>query len=93
MDLVRQSFGITLVFVLLWAALWWLKRRGIATMGFRLNSPASSRQLESIERLVLSPQHSVHLVRVKDEILLLGLHPAGMSVLSQPSRPAVLKET
>jgi flagellar biogenesis protein FliO len=86
MDLVRQSFGITLVFVLLWLALWWLKRRGIARIGLRMKPANVKPDMESLERLVLTPQHSIHLVRVKNQILVVGLHPSGMSLLNGHDR-------
>jgi flagellar biogenesis protein FliO len=83
MDLMRQSFAITLVFLLLWVCLWWLKRRGIATLGGRLRQPDGRRDLELLQRLNLTPQHSLQLVRIKDRSLLVAVHPAGVTVLRE----------
>ncbi len=83
MDLIQQSFGITLVFLALWLTLWWLKRRGFASLGTRLKYSDQKREMETIERLALTPQHSVQLIRVQNRVLLLGLHPAGLTVLSE----------
>lgn len=49
----------------------------------RMKQSNIKRDLESIERLVLTPQHSIHLVRVKNRMLVVGLHPSGMSVLQE----------
>ena len=87
MDLIRQSFGITLVFLALWLSLWWLKRRGFATLGTRLKYTDQKREMETIERLALTPQHSVQLIRVQNRVILLGLHPAGLTVLSESTVP------
>ena len=59
------------VFALLWAALWVLKRRG----GSRFQpgvQAAQAAMLESRGRLALTPQHSLHLVRIGDRELLLA---------------------
>lgn len=78
MDLARQSLAITLVFALLWAALWFLKRRGV----IRNRANKSSRGvLEARAKLSLSAQHSIHLVRVGDRNLVLAVHPAGITLL------------
>lgn len=44
-------------------------------------------QLERLERLALSPQHSLHLVRVAGRALLLGVSPAGIQVLERLGPP------
>ena len=77
---LRQLLAISGVFLLLGAALWWLRSKGLARYGTR-PSRARKRTLESVERLTLGPQHSVHLVRVAGRALLLGTSPAGCSVL------------
>ena len=78
MDVIRQSLAITFVFLLLWAALWFLrKRRGISLSIGR----ADKGLLESRGKLALSPQHAVHLVRIGDRDLILALHPSGITLL------------
>ena len=81
MDLVRQSFGITLVFLLLWGGLALLKSRRIGNVGLRFALSDQRRRLEVIERLSLTPQHSIQLVRVNNHLLALGLHNSGITVL------------
>src|SRR5690242_16275803 len=78
MEAIQQAASVALVLGMLAAALWWLRRRGFAAaaMGRR----HSSRSLEQLERLVLGPQHVLHLVRLRDRALLLACS-AGRCVL------------
>lgn len=78
MDLAHESLAITLVFALLWAALWLLKRRGILVSR---RGPSNRGLLESCGRLSLTAQHSIHVVRVGDRNLVLAVHPAGITLL------------
>lgn len=78
MDIVRQSLAITIVFALLWAALWLLKRKGALSSGRTQGGPHS---IELRAKLGLSAQHSLHLVRVAGRELLLGVHPSGFTVI------------
>jgi flagellar biogenesis protein FliO len=87
MDIVRQSLAITIVFALLWAALWLLKRRGAIRPRPGKNR-AETERLESRGRLALSAQHSLHLIRAGDREVLLALHPAGVTVVCELSAAA-----
>ncbi len=67
--------------------LWWLRRRGWVTVAAAAR-PAV-RRLQEMERLALAPQHTLHLVRVGDEALLVACWPAGCTLLDRvPARPA-----
>ena len=78
MDVIRQSLAITFVFLLLWAALWLLrKRRGVSCLTRRANKGL----MESRAKLALSAQHSVHLVRIGDRDLVVAVHPSGITLL------------
>jgi flagellar biosynthetic protein FliO len=78
MELTRQMLAVTAVLLLLATALWWLRRRGLVRLG-----PGSQRKqaLQAVERLMLGPQHSLHLVRLAGRGLLVGTSPAGCTVL------------
>jgi|GEM_PF-573816 flagellar biogenesis protein FliO len=53
-----------------------------------------ARSLEALDRLALSPQHTLHLVRVGDRALLIGAHPGGCTVLeSLPAASLPAAET
>jgi flagellar biogenesis protein FliO len=75
----HQVLAVFLVLGLLGAVLWLLRSRGLA----RFTGPGrrKSRHLEAIARLPLTPQHSVHLIRVSDHAILLALSPTGCTVV------------
>lgn len=76
-----QQFVIVLaVLGLLCGALWVLKRKGWVRTGVRRREDGLPR-LEVIDRLPLTPQHSLHLVRLADRTLLIGLSPNGCNLL------------
>jgi hypothetical protein len=64
---------------LLGATLWWLRSRGLVALGPR--GGGRVRQLEAVERLALSPQHTLHVVRYGGRRLLVAASPAGCAVL------------
>jgi flagellar biosynthetic protein FliO len=79
MDVIRQSLAITFVFLLLWAALWFLrKKRGSLFAPGRTNKGL----LEIRAKLALSAQHTVHVVRIGDRDLVLAVYPSGITLLS-----------
>lgn len=79
MDIVRQSLAITFVFALLWGALWVLRKKGAAVLPARRGERGL---IESRARMTLSAQHSVHVVRIGDRELVLGVHPSGVTLLA-----------
>ena len=92
-ELLRQILAVAIVFSLLGAAVWLLGRKRGMT-GF-LVMPRSGKlaQLEIIERLRLTPQHMLLLLRVGDRGFLLAVHPAGCSLLvSEPLSGILGKE-
>jgi flagellar biosynthetic protein FliO len=94
MDLMRQVTAVMTVLALLGALLWVLRRRGCLTRR------PPGRRLETVERLPLTPQHSVCLVRLAGRGILLGLSPSGCTVLEsgewsryEPARPDAREAT
>jgi flagellar biogenesis protein FliO len=85
MEMFEQLFAVAAVLSLLVVAVWALKRKGWARVSSHL--PSRSRRkdgeprLEVIDRLVLTPQHSLHLVRIADRTLLVALSPNGCNLL------------
>ena len=82
MDIVRQSLAITFVFALLWAALWLLRKKGRIRIGTR-TTRGECGMLESRGKLVLSPQHTIHLVRIGQQDLVVALHSSGITLLAE----------
>ena len=81
---MQQFLAVIAVFGMLGAALWWLRRRGLATVGLPVGL-AKRRQsgaaLQAVERVGLTPTHSVHLVRAGDRAILLACSQAGCQVV------------
>lgn len=78
MELIRQVLAVSAVLLLLAVFLWWLRGKGLAR--YRSRGPRS-RALQAVERVILGPQHSVHLVRLAGRGLLVGISPAGCALL------------
>jgi flagellar biogenesis protein FliO len=84
MDVLRQVFSILLVFSLLGAVLWALRRGGrVNFQGFaRKRILGNTRAMIAVERLSLTPQHTLHVVRIHGRELLVATHPQGCSVVT-----------
>ena len=79
-QLVQQIVAILLVLGLLVGTLTLLRKRGLAQFSARLRLGASRpKEIRVIERISLSPQHSLHLVNVRDDVFLIGVSPSGCS--------------
>ncbi len=83
MEILEQITMIFIVFVLLGGMLWYLRHKGMASFRFTSKNAGSGRQLELIERLPLTPSHSVHLIRVANRTLLIGVAPNGCTLLER----------
>lgn len=81
MEGLQQLAGVVTVFALLGAALWLLRRTG-RYPGITLPS-GKTRVLSSVDRLALSPQHTLHLVRMGDREMIVATHPQGCTVLGE----------
>jgi hypothetical protein len=83
MDAVRQTLAVVFVFALLGLAIWALRRGG--RLAWRLpawpGGGRGARTLEMVERLPLTPQHALHVVRWRGRDLMVATHPQGCSVL------------
>jgi flagellar biosynthetic protein FliO len=85
MELAEQITMVLAVFALLGALLWFLKRRGFASLRLAPRRGGSARRVEVLERVPLTPQHVLHLVRVSDKVLLIGTAPSGCTLLNEPA--------
>jgi flagellar biosynthetic protein FliO len=85
MEAIQQAAAVAGVLGLLGATLWWLRRRGLA--GVALGAGSGGRRLEALARLRLGPQHTLHLVRLGETVLLLAASPTGCTLVhSLPSK-------
>ncbi len=91
MDVMRQACSVLLVFSLLGALAWALRRGGrgqIFGAGLaRKRVQGNTRAMVAIERLALTPQHTLHLVRLNGREVLVATHPRGCSIIA-PAEPA-----
>lgn len=86
MDFFQQITGVFVVLVLLLGSLWFLRRKGFAQFSVARGNPRPGRPLEVIDRVTLTPHHSLHLVRMADRVLLVGLSPTGCTLLESSER-------
>jgi flagellar biogenesis protein FliO len=85
---ITQFLSILVVFGLLGATLWWLKKKGAVRMAsmpsWKLPSGRarnSERLIERMDALQLSATHSLTVVRVGERALLVGVSPSGLQVV------------
>src|SRR5277367_2765001 len=83
MEPLQQAAAVLLVLILLGAAIYALRAKGMAMMLRGVSVRKNQRQLESIDRLPLTPQHSLHLVRVEGRTVLIAVSPGGCSMVDR----------
>jgi flagellar biogenesis protein FliO len=81
MEQFEQLFAVAGVLMLLGGSLFLLRGKGMARFRLKAAGAAAGRQLQSIERLPLTSQHSLHLIRVYGRIILIVVSPGGCSVI------------
>lgn len=84
MQLTEQIGMVLLVFALLGGLLWFSKRRGLASFPLSSRRSANGRRLEVLERIPLTPQHALHLVRVANRTVLIATAPSSCTLLDAP---------
>jgi flagellar biogenesis protein FliO len=80
MEVIQQTLVVIFVLGLLGATIYWLRGQGIARFGGK-GVVRGARRMQTIERMALSPQHSLHLVNVSGRVLLIAVSPGGCSLL------------
>lgn len=88
MEIARQVSAVMLVFALLGAALWALRRGGRLRFPTGLRPASRGRSLESLERLALTPQHSLHLVKIGGREVVVATYPQGCALLTERAQGA-----
>jgi flagellar biogenesis protein FliO len=81
MEWIQQALTVFFVLALLGGTLYWLRSKGLAQFAVKGAARGNSRRMQSIERLSLTPQHSLHLVSVGEKVVLIAVSPGGCSVL------------
>jgi hypothetical protein len=88
-ELWRDAAALILVFGLLAVGMAAARRRNGQSTG--LFRPNAIRSLTALERISLTPQHSLHLVRASGRELLLATHPQGCTVISDSAQASALR--
>lgn len=81
MEDIQQLIAVVAVLAALGGALFLLRSKGIVQFGMKSAGGNNVRRLQSIERLPLTAQHSLHLVRVAGRVMLIAVSPQGCSIL------------
>ncbi len=81
--MLQQILAIFLVLGLLVGMLYLLRRRGLTQFSGTLARVGSRpKQMQVLERIALSPQHSLHLVNVQNTVFLIGISPSGCNKIA-----------
>ena len=87
--MIEQMLAVAAVLGGLMAALWLLRRKGVARMNLPLRKRSAARRLEVLERLPLTGTHSLHLVRAGDSVLLIGVSPSSCQAITTLPQSAI----
>jgi flagellar biogenesis protein FliO len=81
-DAFQQFFIVGAVMIAFASALYALQRRGIVRFAGGGFKPRADRKMQMVERLQLTPQHALCLVRLEDRTLLIGTAPSSCTLLN-----------
>jgi flagellar biogenesis protein FliO len=76
MDLLQQALAPLLVLALLGAALWFAKARPRLSL-----NKTGPKRMQVIERVSLTPQHTLCLVRIGERLVMIGTAPTSCQLL------------
>jgi flagellar biosynthetic protein FliO len=86
--MLGQTIAVFFVLLLLAATLWLLRRRGLATVNTVIAKRLSKQKLmQVLERVPLTANHSLHLVRIQDRVILIGVSPSGCQQIDSFAAP------
>jgi flagellar biogenesis protein FliO len=83
---VQQFLSVIFVLLSLWGAVWYFRRKGFAVRSAPLLGRKQAHPIEQVDRVRLTPQHSIHLLRVEGRKFLVGVHPQGIAVLTEAAK-------
>ncbi len=88
MEALGQAAAVFTVLAVVGLVSWLARRGSVGTFTLRalMRNAESDRQMKLIERITLTPQHSIHLIRTHERDLLLVTHPHGCSVVQEQQR-------
>lgn len=83
---MQQFLAVIFVLLSLWGAVWYFRRKGFAVRSAPLLGRKQTHPIEQVDRMRLTPQHSIHLLSVEGRKLLVGVHPQGITVLTEAAK-------
>ena len=86
MDPIQSLLAVLLVLGLLATTLAVLRRRSMLTWRMPGSVSPASRRMELVERISLSPNHTLHLVRIGDRSVLVATTPGSCQILDTQPR-------
>jgi flagellar biogenesis protein FliO len=76
MEIVQQGLALVAVFGLLGTALWLVKTRQSPNLRLR-----GERRMQVVERVALTPQHTLCLVKVENRLIMIGTAPSSCQLI------------
>lgn len=76
MELLQQGFALVFVFGLLGVALWFVKTRQSPNLRLR-----GEKKMQLVERVSLTPQHSLCLVKVGERVIMIATAPTSCQLI------------
>ncbi len=81
-----EVLSVLLVFALLGVAMWKLRHGGFAKFAPGYAVSKKSRPLEQHDKLMLTPQHALHFVRIAGRNVVVATYPQGCTLLLRSGR-------
>lgn len=85
---MQQLLAVLFVLLAVWGAVVFLRTKGFAIATSSLRQRKEAHPIEQLDRMRLTPQHSIHLLRINERSLLIGVHPHGITILQGDERPS-----
>lgn len=80
---MQQFIAVFIVLVSLWGAVLFLKRKGFAVSNAQRRMRKQPAFIQQLDRIRLTPQHSIHVLQMDDQRLVVAVHAQGVTVLSK----------
>jgi flagellar biogenesis protein FliO len=78
---LQQLLAVIFVLAALWATAWFLKKKGGIPFALGVSASRGPRRIEQLDKARLTPQHSIHVMRIDGETIVVGVHPQGFTTI------------
>jgi flagellar biogenesis protein FliO len=90
--MLQQILALFFVLSLLGCALFLLRKKGLAHFaGFPRRAGSRTGEIQLLDRMALTPQHSLVLVNVANEVILVGISPSGCNRIAGFGKEAMMQ--